>query len=947
MSNYWYISPSGSDSNSGNSTSTPLATLGQAITNASNGDIVYFMDGTYTYTTTVTINKEVTIMSLNGKNNVILSKTTGGDFLSIMSNNVTVTDITIQSSATNTADSLISITSGTSGTNTPTKYSNINITNNILKMYKYGVTINGGNITITGNSFTRNGGTERLSLFLVYYIRDTITISNNTHLDTLRTQRFVYLTSAGTSGSNYLDRINSKGGTLIINNNTINTSANTTQKPVMFIQDYYNTYNYGAIGSDGDYNSNTKLDITMDGNNMVGNSTSLCDFFATYLTSTTCLNSYSKVTLINNTISNANIGILKLDAPSSLTINNSIIELTYLFYIYSNTITNFALRSDYVGDKTVSQNASINILPANIYLLENTSFISTIAPKQNQTITFASLGSHQYSPTGIISLSATASSGLPISYTSTNTNVVDVSGNTLIIKGVGNADITASQSGDSTYNAALDVSQNLVISKAVQTITFNVPNDPTYILSAYSSSGLPVTYTSSDTSIAKIENNNKVVFYGNGIVNITASQSGDSNYNAADNKVREFIKESIGNTNYQNPISVTSFANNLISNSEGTLTINLQDIQYSPNTGIAYGVDTGFESTIAIVNIIALAKNGVPITDFSTDNLKLNLNLPQADPNYELLMFKLDSNNQKLNPQPNGFPLVIVHVSNTLWKASVPSLSKFLIQSRVPSTLTNFYTSGIVKTRLPNDPPFNFTLTDPSSNSVGSFNYTSSNGSVATVSGNVVTVYTDGSSNIIANQLPSGIYDSGMYYSGSISTTLLVSNICFILGTLIKLDQGFISIEKINPDIHTINGKKIIAITQTISTYDFLICFEKHSLGNNIPSQKTIMTHGHEVFFKGKMRKAIECMEFSENIYKVKYRGEVLYNVLMEKHETMNVHNIICETLHPENPIAKLYYLLKTSLPEQQKRFVKEYNEHIIKNNKFSSKQLKHLNKCL
>jgi sugar lactone lactonase YvrE len=260
----------------------------------------------------------------------------------------------------------------------------------------------------------------------------------------------------------------------------------------------------------------------------------------------------------------------------------------------------------------------------------------------------------------------------------------------------------------------------------------------------------------------------------------------------------------------------------------------------------------------------------------------------------------------------------------------------------VVPTLTNFYTNGIVKTRLPDDPPFNFTLTDPSSNSDGSFNYTSSNGSVATVLGNIVTVYTDGSSNITANQSP---YD--IYGSGSISTNLLVSNICFIIGTLIKLDQGFISIEKINPDIHTINGKKIIAITQTISTYDFLICFEKHSLGNNIPSQKTIITHSHEIFFKGKMRKAIECMEFSENIYKIKYRGEVLYNVLMENHETMNVHNIICETLHPENPIAKLYYLLKTCLPEQQKRFVKKYNEYIIKNNNFSSNQLKHLKKCL
>jgi hypothetical protein len=107
------------------------------------------------------------------------------------------------------------------------------------------------------------------------------------------------------------------------------------------------------------------------------------------------------------------------------------------------------------------------------------------------------------------------------------------------------------------------------------------------------------------------------------------------------------------------------------------------------------------------------------------------------------------------------------------------------------------------------------------------------------------------------------------------------------------------------------------------------------------------MTDSHEVFCHGKMRKAIECMEFSENIYKVKYRGEILYNVLMEKHDKMMVNNLTCETLHPENPIAKIYNVLKKLPPEDQKRLAKEYNQFKIKNSNFSSKQLKYLNKCL
>jgi hypothetical protein len=45
----------------------------------------------------------------------------------------------------------------------------------------------------------------------------------------------------------------------------------------------------------------------------------------------------------------------------------------------------------------------------------------------------------------------------------------------------------------------------------------------------------------------------------------------------------------------------------------------------------------------------------------------------------------------------------------------------------------------------------------------------------------------------------------------------------------------------------------------------------------------------------------------SDHVHKVKYSGELLYNVLLENYSTMNVNNLICETLHPDNIIAKLY----------------------------------------
>ena len=134
-----------------------------------------------------------------------------------------------------------------------------------------------------------------------------------------------------------------------------------------------------------------------------------------------------------------------------------------------------------------------------------------------------------------------------------------------------------------------------------------------------------------------------------------------------------------------------------------------------------------------------------------------------------------------------------------------------------------------------------------------------------------------------------------------------ISNICFPAKTCITTDQGDIHIEKINPEFHSIDNKKIVAITQTISQDNYLICFEKNSLSLNYPKQKTIMSKEHKIYYKGQMIKAYHFLRQFENVKKIKYNGEILYNVLMEDYDKINVNNFICETLHPENIIAKLY----------------------------------------
>jgi sugar lactone lactonase YvrE len=165
--------------------------------------------------------------------------------------------------------------------------------------------------------------------------------------------------------------------------------------------------------------------------------------------------------------------------------------------------------------------------------------------------------------------------------------------------------------------------------------------------------------------------------------------------------------------------------------------------------------------------------------------------------------------------------------------------------------------------------------------------------------------------------------------------TIPISNICFPSGTPITCNQGIIPIECLNPDIHTIRNKKITGITQTITQDKYLVCFEKDALGKNIPSKKTIISRNHCIFYRGKMIQAKYFIGEFENVKKIKYTGEVLYNVLMEEHNKMMVNNLICETLDPKNSIAKLYSHLQNLNSKERGDYIKKYNEYVIKNKIF------------
>jgi len=162
--------------------------------------------------------------------------------------------------------------------------------------------------------------------------------------------------------------------------------------------------------------------------------------------------------------------------------------------------------------------------------------LSDANSKINQTITFGALISKTYGDNSF-TLTGSASSGLAVSYSSSNTSVATVSGSVVTIVGAGSTTITASQAGNSSYNAATIVSQALTVNKASQTISFiTLPaktyGDSSFTLTGSSTSGLSVSYSSSNPSVATVSGNT-VAIVAAGTSTITAIQDGNSNYDAA------------------------------------------------------------------------------------------------------------------------------------------------------------------------------------------------------------------------------------------------------------------------------------------------------------------------------------------------------------------------------------------------------------------------------
>jgi uncharacterized repeat protein (TIGR03803 family) len=147
---------------------------------------------------------------------------------------------------------------------------------------------------------------------------------------------------------------------------------------------------------------------------------------------------------------------------------------------------------------------------------------------KHQIITFSQPAAETFVFNKIFTLMASAPGGA-VTFTSSDTNVISISGDLATIVGAGKAVIAATQSGSSTYAAATPVSHVLVVGKATQTISLPAIPSHTYGDAAFpltakasSSTNQTVTFASSKTNVATVSGNTLAIV-GAGVTTITAS----------------------------------------------------------------------------------------------------------------------------------------------------------------------------------------------------------------------------------------------------------------------------------------------------------------------------------------------------------------------------------------------------------------------------------------
>ena len=213
-------------------------------------------------------------------------------------------------------------------------------------------------------------------------------------------------------------------------------------------------------------------------------------------------------------------------------------------------------------------------------------------------------------------VTVSSTSGLPV--TLTVNGPATISATTLTLEGTsGTVTITASQAGNDNYNAATTVVVDFEVTRQAQTITFGALAAMTFgggsfDLTATTNSGLPVSYSSSDPSVASITGST-VTIVGAGTTIITASQAGDIDYIAAPDVMQDLVVNQADQT-----ITLTPVADKVTTDAPF-------DVAVSSTSGLAVTLTVNGPATISATTLTLEGTSGtVTITASQAGNDNYN-----------------------------------------------------------------------------------------------------------------------------------------------------------------------------------------------------------------------------------------------------------------------------------------------------------------------------------
>jgi hypothetical protein len=121
----------------------------------------------------------------------------------------------------------------------------------------------------------------------------------------------------------------------------------------------------------------------------------------------------------------------------------------------------------------IGSNIIKTVVTAQDGTIQKTYTLTVNRAKTPQTITFATLAEEAYGDADFTPIATSDNSTIPITYSSSNPSVAIIVNGKIHVISAGTTNITASQAGDNSFLAAVDVTKKLTVNKALLTITAN------------------------------------------------------------------------------------------------------------------------------------------------------------------------------------------------------------------------------------------------------------------------------------------------------------------------------------------------------------------------------------------------------------------------------------------------------------------------------------------